>query len=271
MILGNSALVNVIIRHSQATLLMQAKAALQAEKLADLRRDVLHRVTHELRTPLNGMIGSVELLATSDTLNELDMENVITMQRSLKSILTICDDVLTVAKNNTQKQRRTNTHEAVSGHDHVPDMDTSCSHSDTDSEKEEENAPCGQPFALASVIDDVTELFGATVAAKGVELKVDFEGDITATFNGKNSQETKLRQVILNLVGNSLKFTDDGSITIQVRTKDIDNNKVHCNVEVIDTGLGIDPDEAAMLFEPFHQGEQNRGGAVARRHKGSKC
>ena len=101
---------------------------------------------------------------------------------------------------------------------------SSCSHSDTDSEKEEENARFGQPFALASVIDDVTELFGATVAAKGVELKVDFEGDITATFNGKNSQETKLRQVILNLVGNSLKFTDDGSITVQVRTKDIDDN-----------------------------------------------
>jgi len=339
LICGNSFLVSVLIQHSQDSLELQAKATMEAAKLAHLRRDILHRVTHELRTPLNGLVGSVELLATSDNLAELgveNMENVLTMQRCLTSILGICDNVMTVATTNTkssssyrrkdrQKRRkeRKMQHPDIRGpgrqqrrksnnlfnlkpmmcaiqkhNNNTMDLSTSNdTHTTTSSmdmtfhdfcrldDKDQEQNNCHEPpFVLASVVDDVTDLFADRVADKGVQLKVQFQGDTTTVVYGQI--QTKLRQVLLNLVENSLKFTEQGSITLRVKTtstpqsrrqlKDSSANDHHheqrlltCQFEVQDTGIGFDPAESELLFEPFHQGEQSEGGAVSRRHKGT--
>jgi len=227
LIIGNSSVLTIIVRQSQDSLLLHAKAAKSASNLADMRRDVLHRVTHELRTPLNAMVGSVELLTSSDTMPDIDMENALTIKRCLSTILSICDDVLLAAKSDRVKVER--------------------------------------PFLLASCIDNVAEFFAASVEAKGMKLKVEYDGDTTAVVRG---MEVKLRQVMLNLVGNALKFTDSGSITIRVHTQDDPSSpdKLQCQFEVQDTGIGVDTESSEMLFEAFHQGEQ---GAVSRRHMGT--
>ena len=182
LIFGNSVILTVIVRQSQYSLQPSVEAARSALELANLRRDVLHRVTHELRTPLNGLVGSVELLTASETIMEHDMSNVLTVQSCLTNILGICDDVLVAAK---ESDRGAAAREV-------------------------------KPFLLASCIDDVAEIFVATVQAKGVELKVDFDRDTNTIVRGL---EVKLRQVLLNLVGNAIKFTDQGRITIRVRVK----------------------------------------------------
>lgn len=116
-------------------------------------------------------------------------------------------------------------------------------------------------------------------AANGVKLKVEFPTDTTTVVRG---MEIKLRQVLLNLVGNALKFTDSGgSITIRVRTDEEPSASstvsesptparrglVRCAFEVEDNGIGVEAENSALLFEPFHQAEQ--GGAVSRRHSGT--
>lgn len=231
LILVNTTVLTVILRQSQDSLLRHAEAARSAGNLANLRKDLLHRVTHELRTPLNGLVGSVELLTVSETIHNStnDMENVMTIKRCLTSILGICDNVLVAAK--------------------LSDQDALI--------KEE------KPFVLASCIDDVVEIFASAVQAKGVELKLEYDGDTRAVVRGL---EIKLQQVLLNLIGNAVKFTDSGSITIQVRIEETENGMLLCTFGVKDTGVGIDAKDAEMLFEPFHQGEQ---GAVSRRHKGT--
>jgi signal transduction histidine kinase/CheY-like chemotaxis protein len=229
LILGNSIVINAIVKQSQKAVLLHAKAASSAAKLANLRRDVLHRVTHELRTPLNGIVGSVELLTTSDTMDEIDMENALTIKSCLGNIVRICDDVLLAAKSKKDDVIRNAT-----------------------------------VFMLASCVDDVAEIFAATAAQKGIKLKVEFVGVTTAMVRG---MEIELRQVLLNLVGNAMKFTDSGSVTIRLReepspTPDI----LQCSFEVEDTGIGVETDTASMLFEAFHQGEQ---GVASRQHKGT--
>jgi len=232
LIVSNALILNEILRQSQESLRRQADATRSARQLAHLRRDVLHRVTHELRTPLSGLVGSVELLAMSETMTDKnDRENVATVRRCLESILGICDDVLAVAE------------VASAGEE---------------GEK--------KPFVLASCVDDVAEIFASSLASSGIELRVEFDGDTTAVVWGL---EVKLRQVLANLVGNARKFTESGSITIRIQTKDDEKDNtglLRCTFEVEDTGIGIDTNDADMLFQPFHQGEQ---GAVSRRHKGS--
>ena len=224
LILGNSLILTVILRQSQESLLAHTRAATSASNLADMRKDVLHRVTHELRTPLNGIVGSVELLTSSETIMDHDMENAVTIQRCLSTILDICDSVLMAAKS-----------------DQVSN----------------ENS-----FALVSCVDHTAEIFAASAEAKGVQVKVEFDGHDTIV----RGLEVKLRQILLNLVGNALKFTDSGSITIRLHTEEEPSDMLRCAFEVEDTGIGIDRESSDMLFEPFHQGER---GAVSRQHKGT--
>lgn len=231
LILGNSSILIIILRQSQESLLLSAKAAKAGFELANMRRDLLNRVTHELRTPLNGLVGSIELLTVSETLPEQDMENVQTIKRCLDGILDICDDVLLASRADSAA---------------------------TESKK----------FILAACVDNVAEIFAATVHAKGLQLHVEFDGDTTAVVYG---MESKLKQVLLNLVGNALKFTERGSITIRVCTRELgeteDNGMLRCLFEVEDTGRGVDSKDAHALFEPFHQGE--KGSAIRRRYGGT--
>lgn len=233
LIIGNNCVLTTIVQASEKSLLLHVRASTSAAKLADMRRDVLNRVTHELRTPLNGLVGSVELLAASKALNEIDRENARTARSCLDNILDICDNVLLVAKSD-----KTNG---------------------ASRENEEKT------FRVASVVDTVAELFTARAASKGIKLIVNYVGNTTAMVR---SMEVELRQVLLNLVGNAVKFTDSGSISIRVREEPTSSpNMTRCTFEVEDTGIGVDPESAHLLFEAFHQGEQ--GNAVSRHHKGT--
>jgi signal transduction histidine kinase/CheY-like chemotaxis protein len=225
-ILINAAILIIILKQSQHSLQRHAEAAQTASNLAKLRRDLLHRFTHELRTPLNGLVGSVELLTVSDTItDECDLANIMTMKRSLANVLEIADNVLAAAKQS-----------GLPGDEYF-----------TTAKKKPSR------LVVARVIDDVADVFAQNIQAKGVQLNITFDGDIRTAVLGF---EVKLRQVLLNLVGNATKFTESGSITIQASLNEQPDGKIKCIFAVKDTGIGIDPDQVEALFEPFRQGEQ---------------
>ena len=288
---GNCVLLLAIVQQSQTALQVQTQAALKAAELASVRRDVLHRLTHELRTPLNGIVGSVDLLVSSTSLqlpqHAEDFDNVLTIQRCLDTMLRICDDVLAAAAGNkgshgSGSRQQSNGQQAESnGDENIP------------------NSPLQQPpFLLVSCLDKVTDVFAASAAAKGLLLKTEFVGNVTSmvmnNINDNNAttdntttpiiREMELIQVLLNLVGNAIKFSETGSITLRIRTDatavtattannsrmhDDGNNMTRTRVvfEVQDTGVGAPTETAHLLFEPFHQGEH--GSAVSRRHSGT--
>ena len=284
---GNCVLLLAIVQQSQTALQVQTQAALQAAELASVRRDVLHRLTHELRTPLNGIVGSVDLLVSSERLqlpqHAEDFDNVLTIQRCLDTMLRICDDVLAAAAGSKgshgSRQPRGQQQPASGG-----DQDGTTS-----------TLPPQPPFLLVSCLDKVTDVFAASAAAKGLLLKTEFSGNLTSmVVNHDNDttatdhtstpiiKETELIQVLLNLVGNAIKFAETGSIAVRIRTDantnvtttfannssdhENGNNTTRVTFEVQDTGVGAATETAHLLFEPFHQGER---GAVSRRHPGT--
>ena len=312
MLVVNAALLVAIVQQSQKALLLQAEATKSAAQLAQIQRDVLHRVTHELRTPLNGMVGSVELLTTSDTLPEGDMENALTIQRCLENILRICDDVLKVAKKSAAQHGKHKTSGDI-GSIHPSGSATPAEAAPLERQWSRESrilSPLSTPtreepqkrissssitskptpFRLASALDDVSDMFAAAAAAKNLDFKVEFVGNTNAHVRGMHGE---LRQVLMNLVGNSMKFTATGSIVVRAlvlrdedeeedwstakllagRSRSKDDYEVPvkpqivCRFEVEDTGIGVSKEESAMLFEPFYQAEQ--GGAVGRHHGGT--
>lgn len=219
-----------LLEHSKASIRRHVAAARAAAKLAKMRQDTLRRLAHELRTPLNGMVGSVDLLTSSCDMTDYDMENVCTTDSCLKHMIQICDDILLAAKSENPNQ----THKKT-------------------------------VFQLTSCVDAVVDTFASAAAAKGIKLMVEFAGNTTSLVRGMN---VEIRQVLMNLVGNAVKFTNSGSVTIRV-SEDAQLSStefLHYLFEVEDTGIGVSSENCSMLFEAFYQEEQD---AVSRQHKGT--
>ena len=104
------------------------------------------------------------------------------------------------------------------------------------------------PYAPRAVVDELVALLGAQSKAKNVRLSARFEDDVPSLVLG---DRTRVRQVLMNLAGNALKFTSAGSVEIVVKK----GSEEHLSFEVIDTGIGISPEELARLFQPFVQGD----------------
>ena len=191
------------------------KAKDEAIAASQAKSEFLANMSHEIRTPMNGILGMAELLSNSD-ISESQHEFVSVINNSASALLNIINDILDFSK-------------IEAG---AFEMDP-------------------VPFDLKSSINDVTALLRNTAQEKGLELIINYPTDLPKNFIGDAG---RIRQVITNLVGNAVKFTETGHITIDV---DIQPSRemVVCTLDVKDTGIGISPEKMNRIFEKFTQAD----------------
>lgn len=166
-------------------------------------------MSHELRTPLNGVIGFTRLTLKSE-LNPTQRDHLHTIERSANNLLAIINDVLDFSKLEAGKLIL----ESI-------------------------------PFPLRGTLDEVVTLLAHSSHDKGLELTLNIKNDVPDNVIG---DPLRLQQVITNLVGNAIKFTESGNIDILVEKRALSNNKVQIEVQIRDTGIGIPERDQSRLF-----------------------
>lgn len=186
----------------------------QAEEASKVKSQFLANMSHEIRTPMNGILGMTELLLTT-RLSGTQHRYAETILNSGESLLGIINDILDFSKIEAGKL-----------------------------EIETIN------FNLEQLIEDVSQLLASQAHNKKLELAVAIKRGTRICLKG---DPTRLRQILTNLIGNAIKFTEKGEVIVKASTTRRDNNRVNLNISIKDTGVGINPRDRARLFKPFSQ------------------
>jgi two-component system sensor histidine kinase/response regulator len=184
-----------------------------AERASSAKSEFLARMSHEIRTPMNGVMGMSEVLQTTDlTPRQRHLSE--TISRSAEALLHIINDILDFSKVEAGKLQ-------------LERVD----------------------FRLRETVEETIEIFAARAHAKNVELACAIELDVPVCVRG---DPVRLRQVLINFVGNAIKFTDAGEIVVRVRSVGKDGL---LRFEVVDTGIGISAEAQTHIFNAFSQAD----------------
>lgn len=203
------------------------QARLRAETANEAKSRFLANMSHELRTPLNGVLGLTSLLKETP-LEEEQITYLDLLEKSGKTLLHIINNVLDLAR----------------------------------MERGEANL-FGEWFSLSRMLEDTTAMFAAEVGDKGLAMMVETDPALPSSLYG---DALKWQQILYNLIGNAVKFTDSGTVMVKVAVEERPDPQVgHVVLRIIDTGIGIRKEDMPSLFNPFSQLDDSH----RKRHQGT--
>jgi signal transduction histidine kinase/DNA-binding NarL/FixJ family response regulator len=219
---------DALYRERQLTLQYAHETALQYETIQRLNQQVqratqaksefLAMMSHEIRTPMNAILGMADLLAETSLSADQQRYTAI-FQRAAGSLLELLNDILDLSKIEAGELKL----ETV-------------------------------PFELRELVARATELVGIRASEKGLVIESEVASDVAPWLQG---DPTRLRQVLINLLGNALKFTEQGKLTVRVTRDPEANEPAALWFAVSDTGIGIPPDKLDTIFESFSQADSS--------------
>ncbi|MBD2326320.1 hybrid sensor histidine kinase/response regulator [Alkalinema sp. FACHB-956] len=191
------------------------EATLLADQANRAKSDFLANMSHELRTPLNGILGYAQILGRSKTLVDKEQQGVNIIYQCGTHLLNLINDILDLSKIEARKLELTPT-----------------------------------ALHLPSLLQSVVEMCNIRAEYKGIDFLYQPSSRLP---EGIEADEKRLRQVLINLLGNAIKFTDRGSVTLRVDVLDRSHDQVSLLFQVIDTGVGIAETDRQKLFHAFEQ------------------
>lgn len=206
------------VTEQQRTASYLRQAKERAEQSAKMKSEFLASMSHEIRTPMNGVIGTLSLMLQEE-LNEQQHEYALIAKDSAESLLSLINDILDFSKIEAGK--------------------LSIEYTEVD---------------VISLTQSVARSFKQAVSEKGIHVDVDLK-EVTDEF--VIGDTSRIRQVLNNIIGNAIKFTEHGKVTVRAETQKLNNGKVKCIWHVTDTGIGIKKNRLKSIFNAFTQADSS--------------
>jgi signal transduction histidine kinase/CheY-like chemotaxis protein len=204
--------------NAQRKALLTARAAAEAANRA--KDEFLASMSHELRTPLHAILGYADMLRSGALSEPAGRGALATIAGSGRHLLSLIDDLLDLSRIRSS---------------HL------------------ELNPA--PVRVSELLEELVAMVRVDARNKGLDFVLEKSGDLPAAVQADGK---RLRQILLNLLGNAIKFTDAGRVVLNVQARPLDDGRVQLRIVVEDTGIGIAPNDMKRIFKPFEQAEEGR-------------